>query len=78
MTKLGNFQEQTIKKMCIFLLTKINISKGATPYLSPQPVFVPHSQLHGCKKLLSTTDMRVNYNKKYIQLTHFPLNYTAI
>lgn len=59
--KLGKtYKNQTKKrkekKKCAFTLTKVNVAKGTTPYLSPEPVLVPHSQLHGCESSLSPTD----------------------
>lgn len=51
-----SIREKMTNEKCTFPLTEVNISKGTTPYLSPQPVFVPHSQLHGCKVSLSSTD----------------------
>lgn len=40
------------KTKCVFTLTKVNVTKGTTPYLSPEPVLIPHSQLHGCESSL--------------------------
>lgn len=39
-----------------FTLTEINVSKRTTPYLSPEPVLVSHSQLHDCRLSLLQTD----------------------
>lgn len=43
-------------KMWKVCLTEVNVTKGTTPYLSPEPVLVPHSQLHGCEQSLQPTD----------------------
>lgn len=48
-----------IQTKCVFTLTKVNVTKGTTPYLSPQPVLVPHSQLHGCELSLPRTEIQM-------------------
>lgn len=67
----------------IFHLTKVNVSKGTTAYLSPQPVFVPHSQLHGCKVSLSSDKANIVKSKEenthksrfIFKIHHFFLKY---
>lgn len=46
------------KRQCAFTLTEVNVTKGTTSYLSPEPVLVPHSELHGCDLSLSPTDKK--------------------
>lgn len=45
----GKSKRYKNKSKCVFTLTEVNVTKGTTPYLSPEPVLVPHSQLHGCE-----------------------------
>lgn len=65
------------KDKCAFTLTKVNVAKGTTPYFSPEPVLVPHSQLHGCELLLSPTDKKQmrDYKLQIIrkQRTHYTM-----
>lgn len=39
-------------------LTKVNVSKGTTPYFPSQSVLVPHSQIHGVEGSLWTQKTR--------------------
>ena len=39
-------------------LTKVNVSKGPTPYFPSQSVLVPHSQIHGVESSLWTQNRR--------------------
>lgn len=48
-----------VQTKCVFTLTKVNVTKRTTPYLSPQPVLVPHSQLHGCELSLPHTEIQM-------------------
>lgn len=50
------------KRKWMLQLTEVNVSKRTTPYLSPEPVLVPNSQLHASNLSLSqweNTDIKI-------------------
>lgn len=64
--KLGkafkNWRKKKKKKKWMLQLTEVNVSKRTTPYLSPEPVLVPNSQLHASNLSLSqweNTDIKI-------------------
>lgn len=59
-------------------LTEVNVSKRTTPYLSPEPVLVPNSQLHASNLSLSqweNTDIKIKQTN--IQTEHHRSSFTT-
>lgn len=51
--RLRTEEKKKEKRKWMLQLTEVNVSKRTTPYLSPEPVLVPNSQLHAANLSLS-------------------------